>query len=229
MTCRDIKKPLRSCRAASIIVLLRLPIPVLIAAHSSPDCRATPLAAGVIDLLFLLLITAAAAREVITGRNWRNLPPICILIVFLAGNAFFHVGAYESGSTEAGTRIGVAAAIALITLIGGRVIPSFTRNWLARENPGRLPVPFGRYDNVSLTISTLALVLWIAVPDGSGTAALMLVAGVAHAIRLARWAGDRTFGDRLVLILHIGYFFVSVGFLLLAGAIVFPQDVPARA
>jgi uncharacterized protein involved in response to NO len=50
----------------------------------------------------------------------------------------------------------------LITLIGGRIVPSFTRNWLARENPGRLPVPFGRFDAIVIAASAAALVLWIA-------------------------------------------------------------------
>jgi uncharacterized protein involved in response to NO len=188
-----------------------------------------PVAAGAIDLTFLLLVAVAAGREVIVGRNWRNLPPIGILIVFVAGNAIFHTEAYAKGAAEIGTRIGIGAAVALITLIGGRVVPSFTRNWLARENPGRLPIPFGRYDVGSLALSTLGLVLWIAVPDWWGTALAMLVAGLAHAVRLARWAGDRTLRDRLVLILHIGYGFVPLGFILLAGAILFPQAVPVSA
>ena len=188
-----------------------------------------PLAAGAIDLMFLLLIAAAAAREVIAGRNWRNLPPVGILILLLGGNAAFHLEACEKGTAEVGTRLGIAAAIALVSLIGGRVIPSFTRNWLARENPGRLPVPFKPYDVGSLAVSTLALLLWVAGPDWSGTALAMFTAGAAHTIRLARWAGDRTFGDRLVLILHIGYAFVPIGFILLGAAILFPQDVPVGA
>jgi uncharacterized protein involved in response to NO len=36
--------------------------------------------------------------------------------------------------------------------------------------------------------------------------------------RLARWAGERTWPDRLVLVLHIAYLFVPVGFLLLAAS-----------
>jgi uncharacterized protein involved in response to NO len=40
----------------------------------------------------------------------------------------------------------VTATLMLLMLIGGRIIPSFTRNWLARENPGRLPLPFGKFD-----------------------------------------------------------------------------------
>jgi uncharacterized protein involved in response to NO len=188
-----------------------------------------PVPAAAVDSLFLLVIAAAAAREVVAGRNWRNLAPVGILIAFLAGNLTFHVEAYRNGSAELGKRIGIAAAIALIMLIGGRVIPSFTRNWLARENPGRLPVPFGRFDVASLIVSLLALVMWIATPDLLATAALMLIACVAQTIRLVRWAGDRTLRDRLLLILHIGYAFVPLGFLLLGGAILFPQDVPLSA
>lgn len=110
------------------------------------------LAAG-IDILFLVSITATAAREVVTGRNWRNLAPVGILLVFVIGNVIFHVEAYAGGPAEFGRRTGIAAAVALIALIGGRVIPSFTRNWLVRANPGRLPAPFGRFDIVALMIS----------------------------------------------------------------------------
>ena len=186
------------------------------------------LAAG-IDVLFLAMVATAAAREVVAGRNWRNLPPVGILVVFIAGNVIFHTEAAAGGPAELGKRIGVAAAIALVSLIGGRVIPSFTRNWLARENPGRFPVPFGRFDVAALIISVAALILWIALPDALATAALMVVAGVAQAIRLVRWAGDRALRDRLTLILHVAYAFVPLGFLLLAGAIVFAADVPRSA
>jgi uncharacterized protein involved in response to NO len=187
-----------------------------------------PLAAGAIDLLFLTLVTAAAAREIVAGQNWRNLPPVGILIVLAVGDVTFHLEAYK-GMAEIGTRLGIAAAIALITLVGGRLIPSFTHNWLARENPGRLPVPFGRYDLGALAVSTIALVLWVTVPDGFGSAVLMMSAGAAHAIRLLRWAGDRALRDRLVLILHVGYAFVPVGFVLLAMAVLLPRHIPTSA
>jgi uncharacterized protein involved in response to NO len=102
----------------------------------------------------------------------------------------------------------------LITLIGGRIVPSFTRNWLARENPGRLPAPFGRFDTVTIAVSALALVLWIVLPPGRVTGAVLLIAGLFQTVRLARWAGDRTLRDRLLLILHLGYAFIPLGFCL---------------
>lgn len=188
-----------------------------------------PLTAGAIDVLFLVLVVAAMSREIIAGRNWRNLPPIFVISILLIGNLIFHVEDYKTGISEFGTRLGIAAAVGLISLIGGRVIPSFTRNWLVRENPGRLPTPFGHFDKVVLILSVLALLFWVADPSWKTTAAFMLMAGIAQAMRLARWAGDRTLQDRLVLVLHVGYAFVPIGYLILAAAAFFPQMVSITA
>ena len=57
------------------------------------------------------------------------------------------------------------------------------------------------------------------------TAAACGIAGVVHFVRLARWRGYRTFAEPLVTILHVGYLFVPVGFLLMALAIAFPGVV----
>lgn len=187
------------------------------------------LVAGVIDCSFLFFVAAAAAREVVAGRNWRNLPPVALVLIFFAGNVIFHVEDRLSGIAGFGTRIGIAAAIALISLIGGRVIPSFTHNWLTRENPGRLPAPFGQFDVAVLAVSVAALVLWIVLPSWPGTAVLLLVAGIGQAVRLARWAGDRTLRDALVFVLHVGYAFVPAGFVIVAGAIVLPRAIPLSA
>jgi uncharacterized protein involved in response to NO len=58
---------------------------------------------------------------------------------------------------------------------------------------------------------------------------ILLVAGVLHFVRLARWAGDRTFTDRLVLVLHVGYLFVPTGFVLVGASILWPEAVPVSA
>jgi uncharacterized protein involved in response to NO len=172
------------------------------------------LPAALIDLSFLLLVAAAAGREIVSGRNWRNLKVLIVLGLLLVGNATFHVEAHLSGVADYGIRLGIAATILLVMLIGGRVVPSFTRNWLARENPGRLPASFGRYDMGSMVCAGAALVTWIAVPDHPATGAALIASGILQAVRLARWAGDRTWRDRLVLILHVAYAFVPIGFVL---------------
>jgi uncharacterized protein involved in response to NO len=157
-------------------------------------------------------------REVVAGRNWRNLRVLAIVAVLLLGNAVFHIEARLQGQAEYGTRIGIAATVLLVALIGGRVIPSFTRNWLVRENPGRLPSAFGRVDAAALLATALAMAAWVALPEHAATAALLGLAGVLGAVRLARWAGDRTVRDPLVLVLHVAFAFLPIGFVFLAFA-----------
>jgi uncharacterized protein involved in response to NO len=176
------------------------------------------LAALLVDASFLSLVVAAAAREILAGRNWRNLNVVMLVLLLLAGNVAFHLEAHFHGAADAGIRIGIAVVVSLISLIGGRIVPSFTRNWLVRENPGRLPVPFGRFDMIVVAIGALALVSWIVVPESQFTGAALVLAGLLHLVRLGRWAGDRTWRERLVLILHIGYAFVPIGFLLNAAS-----------
>jgi uncharacterized protein involved in response to NO len=185
--------------------------------------------AAFIDVSFVVTLAAVAVREIVAGKNWRNLRVLVILAVFIAGNIVFHVEVQNFGRADYGVRIGLAAAIGLIMLIGGRVVPSFTRNWLVRENPGRLPAPFSRFDVLSLAVAGIALAGWAAWPEHAASGLLLITAAVLQAMRLGRWAGERTFADRLVLILHVAYAFVPLGFFLIGGAILWPALLPASA
>lgn len=178
------------------------------------------LAAALVDTGFLALLIAAVTREIVAGRNWRNLRVVALVSLLLVGNIAFHLESHFNGSAEYGIRIGIAAIVLLISVIGGRIVPSFTRNWLARENPGRLPAPMGHFDIVVIAVSAIALALWVAQLEARVSAVALAVSGLLQIARLARWAGDRTLADRLVLVLHVGYAFVPVGFLLAsAGAL----------
>jgi len=188
-----------------------------------------PAIAASLDVAFLVTLVAVALREVVAGKNWRNLRVLVVLGVLIAGNVVFHVELIRSGVADYGVRIGIAALIGLIMLIGGRIIPSFTRNWLVRNRPERLPAPFSRFDVACLGTGALALVGWVIAPTHVVSGALLLIAGGLHLLRLGRWAGDRTISDRLVLILHLGYLFVPFGFILVGAAALWPAVVPASA
>lgn len=172
------------------------------------------IAATVVDEAFLLLMAAAVTREIVAGKNWRNLKMAAMLGLLAGANLAFHLEAHVAGLAEYATRGGIAVTLALIMVVGGRIIPSFTRNWLARRGPGRLPSPFDRHDKVSIVVSICGLALWVAAPDEGATGILLIAAAAYNALRLCRWAGDRTIADRLVLVLHAGYLFVPIGFLL---------------
>lgn len=168
------------------------------------------------DALFLLLLAGAAAREIVAGRNWRNLKVVVLVVLLLAANLAFHIEAGLTGSADFARRFAIAVILMLVALIAGRIVPSFTRNWLAQRGKGRMPVPFGTYDKVVLAGSAIALLSWVAVPDMVATGVALLLAAGLHLFRLARWAGERSWRNPLLVILHIAYLFVPAGFALTA-------------
>lgn len=175
--------------------------------------------AAAVDLSFLAILGLVIAREIVAGKSTRNLKVLAGVALLLTGNALFHLESVASIGDGHGTRLGIAATILLIMLIGGRIIPSFTRNWLVRIGPGRRPAPFGRFDVVAMVASVLALASWVIAPMVATTAVLAFAAAFLNAVRLGRWAGYRTAREPLVLILHVAYAFVPVGFFLLGLAI----------
>lgn len=187
------------------------------------------LLSALVDVSFLLIFAAVAFVEIVAGRNWHNLRVLIVLGVLIAGNIVFHAEVIRNGSADYGIRIGIAALIGLIMLVGGRIVPSFTRNWLVRNNPGRLPLPFSRFDSATIAVSALALICWITLPQFIVSGVLLVIAGFSQAARYVRWAGDRTLADRLVLVLHIAYAFVPLGFLLVGTAIIWPAIFPTSA
>ena len=187
--------------------------------------HASPLAVALADLAMPLTLAAALAREIIVGRNWRNLAVLGLLGGFAAADALFHYEAAHGdfAAQGYGLRFGLAATVMLISLIGGRIVPSFTRNWLVKNNPGRLPAPPAQtFDKVALAGLLLALAMWAAAPESLATAVALAIAGALHLVRLARWAGDRTGREPLLWVLHLGYAFVPLGALALAAARIVP-------
>ncbi|HEY9217052.1 MAG TPA: NnrS family protein [Phenylobacterium sp.] len=184
-------------------------------------------AAAVIDSAFLLVFAGVVWREVLAGRNWRNLP-VCSLVSILAlGNVAFHLNAQFSHALL-GERIGLAAILLLLSLIGGRIIPSFTANWLKARGITKRPASFGHLDRAALALTALAATGWILLPDAAATGWAMLSAGVAHLVRLVRWRGWLAAKEPLLWILHAGYAWLGVGLLLL-GASRLTEVVPQTA
>jgi uncharacterized protein involved in response to NO len=127
----------------------------------------------VIDVAFLVTLAAVAMHEIVAGKNWRNLRVLGALGVLIAGNVVFHGEALWRGSLDYGIRLGIAGVIILVTLIAGRIVPSFTHNWLVKNNPGRLPRPFSRFDALALTAGAAALAAWIALPEYAPSVGLL--------------------------------------------------------
>jgi uncharacterized protein involved in response to NO len=188
--------------------------------------------AAAIDLAFPVVLGFAIGREIVAGRNWRNLIVLAMLAVFAFGNGIFHWEAARGdyAAQGYGLRLGLAAGLMMIAVIGGRIVPSFTRNWLVRRGPGKMPAsPMQRFDKATLFVLLVALLLWVALPSWSVTGVALLLAGMLHAVRLARWAGHRTLAEPLVIVLHAGYAFLPLGALALAAETLMPGGLGMAA
>lgn len=188
-----------------------------------------PLAAAVLDLSFLTTLAAMIARELIAGKNWRNLPVLVLISCFALGNWLVHFETTGIAETaEAGIRLSTFVLAILMAVIGGRIVPSFTRNWLARSGAAVLPEPMGRFDTVALAALMVFVVAQVFAPDQPLTAGLALLAGGLHGFRLVRWKGWAAIGEPLMWVLHLGYAWLVVA-LILIGLSGLTAIVPATA
>lgn len=183
------------------------------------------LAVALATLAFPVVFAIVIGREIAAGKNRRNLKILIVLTIFTLAQALFHYEIWRFGDAIYADRLAVATVIMLITIIGGRIVPSFTTNWLKRENPGALPVPFGNFDKLAMIVGGLSLIVWIilpAMPDYAlPVGVLLLGAGLIHAVRMARWKPHRTLAEPLVAVLHVAYGFVPFGFMLAGYAAIF--------
>ena len=185
--------------------------------------------AALIDTSFLVVFAAVAGREVLAGRNGRNVKVVLIVAVLALANAACHAEAAVTGAAPVATRAGLAVIILLILLIGGRIVPSFTRNWLTKHGATALPVPFGSVDTALMLLSAAGLAAWVVIPAEAVTGGLLVAGGLGNLWRLSRWRGVSARSDALVLVLHAGFLCTALGFLFMAAAIFRPDLVSPAA
>jgi uncharacterized protein involved in response to NO len=171
--------------------------------------------AGILDVGLFLSLALLATREIIAS-NSRNAPIVALVLLFgiADGADYLEAGGVISGGF--GWRGAIGLVIIMISMIGGRIIPSFTRNWLVkRKMTSGLPTQPQILDLLIIASTAVALFLWLVFPDQQLTGLMLVFAATAQAIRLSRWGGFRTSADPLVMVLHLGYVWVPIGLFLL--------------
>jgi len=177
-------------------------------------------AAMILDGAFFVLFSLIVFREIMVGENWRNLP-IALMITLIGTMAVLsHINSlYWMMEYTAVHKGGLSLVILLISLIGGRIIPSFTRNWLSQRREKTLPAPASKFDMFSLILTLVTLITWTFMTGDNIVLFLLLITtGAVGFIRLFRWVGHKTFAEPLVIILHVAFAWVPIGFFMLAAS-----------
>ena len=164
------------------------------------------------DLAYLVALAALIGNEIVAGGNWRNLPVLAGVMAMAAANALFHMSAGGVDAFgDAAVRLPIAVMALLLALIGGRIVPSFTRNWFKKRGGPDVIVPVDWFDRAAVAVTAFALTVWAVSVSFTLSGILLLVAGVLNLARLVRWRGWNTGTEPLVAVLHLGYLWLAFG------------------
>lgn len=178
----------------------------------------TPMFAAIVDAAFLVALVGLLWRELAAGNSWRHAPVGLAISLYAAANVTFHVLTVRGAETELALRLALALDLFLLTFIGGRLTPNFTREFLAGQGKNERPAPFSRFDGLSLALVLMAALAWTVQPTAA-TGWIFLAAGTVNLGRLLRWYGWLTWREPLVLSLHVGYGWLALSMLVLGGAL----------
>ncbi|MBI2236103.1 MAG: NnrS family protein [Magnetospirillum sp.] len=177
-----------------------------------------------IDLAYLPLLAVMVAKPLIAAGKWRNIAFVPILALFTIANALVHVEAAGGLITGLmGVWLGIFILLLMIAIVGGRIVPSFTQNWLRMQGQPVDAKPAAWIEKGGAAAVVLAAAAMQIHFPGPVAGVALLLAAVVHGVRLAGWHGLRTLANPILWVLHLGYLWLVVGLALLGLANLLPQ------
>lgn len=173
-----------------------------------------------LDASFLVILAGFVLKEVLASRLWDRLPITILITLYAVAHIFFYVSLEHDRDTTLALRMALSVLMVLLALIGGRITPGFTEDFLQEAGINQRPHPFSLFDGFSILSILLAATAWTLSPGYPWTGWLLIIAGALNIARLLRWYGWMTWKEPLVFMLHIGYAWLGIGLALLGGSIV---------
>ncbi len=189
--------------------------------------------AAAADLLLMPAVALAIFRPLLRAKAPHNLMLLVPLALFWGADWMMQsdfVG-WTDGLAARGARAGIDVLLLLITLIGGRIVPSFTGNALRASGVAAAPRTWPTIDYSAIVAMALLLVAEAALGSGRVAGVVALLAAFLNGLRLAWWRGERTLGTPILWVLHLGYLWLVIGLALkgLAAFALVPETVALHA
>lgn len=174
-----------------------------------------------VDAAFFVGLAVAIGIPLVKTKNRRNLAMPPLLLLFGAADVAMHLGASGLGPhvlVPLATTFALHVPLLFVVIVGGRVVPFFTRNALRAEgievNDSRV-VAYAGLSTVAVAV--IAEALFVVRLDVAPIAVVALAsAGVLLLVRMRGWATRHTFSRPVLAVLHVGWVLLAVGYLLLA-------------
>jgi uncharacterized protein involved in response to NO len=165
-----------------------------------------------LDVAFLPALAVVLAIPLLATGNRRNVVFPIVLTVLGLVNLTIHLGATGAidWDPSRGLRVAIDLILLMIGVLGGRVIPSFTKNALPQAKVNPCPKASAL---AQLSIAALAIAE-IATDDATITGSVALAAGIINVLRVRGWGTFATWRHPILWILHVGYAWLAVGLIL---------------
>jgi len=165
-----------------------------------------------LDVAFLPALAIVLAIPLLATGNRRNVVFPIVLAVLGLINLAIHLGAIGAidWDPSRGLRIAIDLILLMIGVLGGRVIPSFTKNALphAKVNPCSKASVLALLSIAALAIAEMTT------DNATVTGSVALVAGIANMLRMRGWGTFATLRTPILWILHAGYAWLAAGLIL---------------
>ncbi|WP_081455321.1 NnrS family protein [Roseibium aggregatum] len=175
-----------------------------------------PVIVAAVDLAFVPVLSTAVLGRLARKSQARNMVFLALLTALLTGNLMMHLEwiGWTDDTAQAGVRMGIFTSTAMIAIIGGRVVPAFTRNALLRAgHQGPLPVSRVWLDRAGILLVLLAALAFLPFVPEVLRGGLCLAAGLVTLLRLVGWQGWAARGEPILWILHAAYLLLGAGYL----------------
>ncbi len=172
-----------------------------------------------LDVSSLVLLFFICFSQMLKNPMPRNVVFLGTLLLLFCGNLLYHLEKAEviKETADLGLNIGLFTLIIMITVIGGRVIPAFTGNFLKKSGiEAKLPSRYVYLD--ALSILSVVLYMLFTIVDISENILFVsaLSAVLINTIRFSFWRTNAILKESIVWVLHLGYLWLIGGFVLLA-------------
>ena len=187
--------------ALAAIVLVWVAARIVVPMSVVPDGAKAALGAG-----FYVFLAFGVGRPIIATRGRRNYGIVLVLLAFAILELYFWL------MPAIRSRVLVAAlmfVMVMIAVIGGRVIPGFTRN----ATPGLAVRAGGQWRDRIAVASLVGFGVFVLCPASPPwlLAAFAAIGAITHAMRMQGWGATATARRPILWVLHVAYLFIPVG------------------
>lgn len=186
-----------------------------------------PLARMAIILSFFPALALTVAPALLQARKFKNIPFVGLLLLLFGADVCFQEG--WGTSPELGQHIGLYAGLdivlVMVVIIGGRIIPNFTRGALAKQGVAAEVQSRTWIERGAILSLLLMVVLDMALPLSKASGAATLATALFQVLRLSQWQGHRTLREPLLWVLHLGYGWLIIALGLKAAALLFDAAI----